>query len=182
MKPPVWLLDIDGVLNAASKKPVRSVWPRDQWIAGHAHDGRQSWPILAARPVAEFIREVHETQRAEIRWHTTWQQEARAVGKLLNLPDFPIADAPEWADALRLDQWWKIGAALRVVEDEGRRLVWTDDDAGDRWNLPAGIRERLEGRALIVAPSPYTGLTPKQLRQIDRFLTASQPPKEESGG
>ena len=171
---PVFLLDIDGVLNAATKKPDRNVWPADAWIRGRAHDGRHEWPILFARPVADFIRQAHEQGRAEIRWHTTWQEEAAAIGKLLDLPDFPVQESPEWTVHLRgeTEEWWKIGAALRVVEDEHRALVWTDDDAYD-YNLDRGVRTRITsaGPCLIVAPSPTTGLTPKHLRRIDAFLT-----------
>lgn len=174
MAPPVWLLDIDGILNAASKKPPRNVWPADQWVHGRASDGRHTWPILFARPVANFIRRVHKEGRAEIRWHTTWQHDAAAVGKLLDLPDFPVQEAPEWATylACNTDDWWKTAAALRVAEVERRALVWTDDDA-DRWSLPQADRDRLTSAVpcLIVAPSSTTGLTPKHLRQIDAFLT-----------
>ena len=83
MTVPVWLLDIDGVLNAAAKKPDRNVWPAADWIEGRAHEaGGAAWRILAARPVVDFIRGVHEEGRAEIRWHTTWQHDAAAVAKL----------------------------------------------------------------------------------------------------
>jgi hypothetical protein len=178
--PPVWLLDVDGVLNAATKKPDRNVWPTDQWVHGRASDGRREFSILFARPVADFVRRVHDEGRAEIRWHTTWQHEAAAVGKLLGLPDFPVQKAPEFAEPdvglvdgeLVRRPWWKIGAALRVVEDEGRALVWTDDDAV-AFSLDRATRYRLTSAkpCLIVAPSSTTGLTPKHLRQIDEFLS-----------
>lgn len=64
---PVWLLDIDGVLNVASRRPPRFVWPGDQWIQGRASDGRHEFPMLVARPVVEFVRAVHEQDRAEVR-------------------------------------------------------------------------------------------------------------------
>ncbi|MBF9129500.1 hypothetical protein I0C86_11055 [Plantactinospora sp. S1510] len=172
--PPVWLLDIDGVLNAVTKTPDPNVWPLDRWSRGEASDGETEWPILFARPVADFLRQVHEEGRAEIRWHTTWQQEAGAVGKLLDLPAFPVQPSPEWAVQLRgeTEEWWKIGAALRVAEAEGRSLVWTDDDAGSR-HLRRRVRARLTSvvPCLIVVPSPRAGLTPKHLRKIDAFLT-----------
>ncbi|GAA4439082.1 hypothetical protein [Phytohabitans houttuyneae] len=172
---PVWLLDIDGVINAATKQPDRNVWPLVDWVAGRARDGGRSWPILAAKPVAEFIRQVHARGRAEIRWHTTWQQWARSLEELLDLPSFPVAEAPEWHLFLRAEteQWWKIGAALRVVEEERRPLLWTDDDASDVWSLPNAVRTRITSAqpTLIVAPSPQTGLCRRHLRQIDEFLT-----------
>lgn len=170
LRRPVWLLDIDGVLNAATKKPDGSVWPAEQWVHGHAEGGGNRWPILFARPVADFILETHDKGRAEIRWHTTWQHDAGRVGKLLGLPDFPVHDAPEFRTLSTT--WWKLPGALRVVEAEQRPLVWTDDDAANSWDLPPADRARLHDGAptLIVAPSPNTGLTPKHLRQIDDFL------------
>lgn len=180
MTKPVWLLDVDGVLNAATKKPDRNVWPAEDWVQGRARDDTRSWPILYARPVAAFIREVHESGRAEIRWHTTWQEWARAIEELLDLPSFPVQEAPEWEVFLdggrtkpHNDEWWKIGAALRVVEEEKRPLLWTDDDADSFWNLPAAVRTRITSAqpTLIVAPAPETGLCKRHLRQIDAFLT-----------
>jgi hypothetical protein len=74
---------------------------------------------------------------------------------------------------LHEDEWWKIGAALRVVEDEKRPLLWTDDDADSFWNLPKPVRLRITTAqpTLIVAPAPETGLCKRHLRQIDAFLT-----------
>lgn len=175
-EPPVWLLDVDGVLNAVTKKPARNVWPADQWLRGEATSTGHTWPILAAQPVVDFIRDVHDQGRAEIRWHTTWQDEAVAIEKLLNLPTFPVQDAPEWAVHLRgeTEEWWKLGAVRRVVTEERRPLVWTDDDA-DRFQVPAADRALLASAtpSLVLCPSPYTGLTPKHLRKIDQFLKES---------
>lgn len=176
---PVWLMDVDGVVNAATKKPDPNVWPARDWVQDRASDGKRSWPITFARPVAAFIRDVHEAGRAEIRWHTTWQEWAHAVSRLLGLPDFPIQEAPEWAVHLRAEteEWWKIGAALRVVEEEKRPLLWTDDDASDSWSLPNEVRTRIVTAqpTLIVAPAPETGLCRRHLRQIDEFLTEHAP-------
>lgn len=177
---PVWLLDVDGVLNAATKKPDRNVWPLADWCEGRANDGPRQWPILFARPVADFIRSVHEQDRAEIRWHTTWQGDAVNVAKLMDLPDFPVQESPEWRAhlaggrvKLHDDEWWKIRAALRVVEEEKRPLLWTDDDADSTWKLPPAVRTRITSTqpTLIVAPASETGLCKRHLRQIDEFLT-----------
>lgn len=185
--PPVWLLDIDGVINAISPKPDRGVWPADQWITGVANADGTDWPILAARPVVEFIRRVHESGRAEIRWHTTWQHDAANLARLLDLPDLAVQACPEFATrrqglagaapvAVR-ETWWKLPAARRVVEEEGRSLLWTDDDA-DQELRPHGGRRALAGTAprLVVCPRPRIGLTRRQLRAIDAFLTDPETP------
>jgi hypothetical protein len=179
--PPVWLLDVDGVVNAISRKPDRSVWPADQWITGTANADGTDWPILAARPVIDFIRQVHGSGRAEVRWHTTWQRDAANLAKLLDLPEFEVQDCPEFATrrqslgglsptAVRA-AWWKLPAAERVVGGEGRALVWTDDDAA--W--PVMPREAAADLArcaptLIVTPQTHLGLTGKHLRKISDFL------------
>jgi hypothetical protein len=174
---PVWLLDIDGVINACTKNPDRSVWPADAWVRPEAKGHRRVWPILAATPVVEFIRQVHEAGRAEIRWHTTWQEMAVNLGAALDLPRFPVQDAPEFLswDLGRAAGWWKLPAAERVLRDEGRTLVWTDDDI--TWSLGRRGSDDLRelGPVLLVSPSELTGLTPKHLRHIDDFLDLHNP-------
>ncbi|WP_051367208.1 hypothetical protein [Hamadaea tsunoensis] len=168
---PMWLLDIDGVINALADEPPASVWPADQWITTTARSaGDLEWPLQAARPVLDFLREVHRSGRAEIRWHTGWQHYAGNVSAALDLPAWPILDCPEYASAPlgvplteAAEPWWKLPAAQRVA-DSGRALLWTDDDA-----LRQGAA--IEG-ALIIAPDEETGLTPSQLRLIDTWLNA----------
>jgi len=167
---PIWLLDIDGVINAATLRPPTYVWPADTWIQTKVIGLR----IMAAQPVLDFIREVHEQGRAEIRWHSTWQDDAPKLGAELGLPAFPVADAPEYDQRLKqrafgLDGWWKRPAAERVLA-EGRPLVWTDDDI--TWSLGRRGQDEIRqlGPALLIAPDDRTGLTPKHLRHIADFL------------
>lgn len=179
--PPVWLLDVDGVINAMSKRGDRTAWPADQWAKRDvlAMDGL--FPVLTADPVLDFLRTVHETGAAEIRWHTSWQQWAvAALAPALGLPSWPVAEAPEFTDAESGfgtgHAWWKLGAAERVVHEEGRRLVWTDDDL--RWetrsnpSLP-GLLAR--PGVLGVATRPHTGLLPRDLRSIAEFVRIDWP-------
>jgi hypothetical protein len=178
---PVWLLDIDGVLNVASRRPPRFVWPDGQWIQDRASDGKHTFPMLIARPVVDFLREVHGKGRAEIRWHTTLQHSAKAVADLCGLPDFEVQEAPEYETYFAIcdEEWWKLPAVERVIAEgwrrpwrESRATVWTDDDACGR-DLPPVELDRLRGIAplLVIAPQPRLGLTPKHLREIDQFLT-----------
>lgn len=168
---PVLLLDIDGVINAGPGIPWY-VWPRDQWVQTKVI----GLPILAAQPVLDFIRQVHETGRAEIRWHTTWQDDAPALGEALGLPEFPVQDAPEFAHAhhAKWRDWWKQPAAERILA-EGRPLVWADDDI--TWSLGRRGQDemRARGPVLFVSPSEQTGLTPKHLRRIGDFLDLYPP-------
>lgn len=178
-RPPVWLLDIDGVINAVAEQPDSSVWPAARWVHASATCTGVEWPLLAARPVLEFIRKVHRSGRAEIRWHTTWQHEAAGVARALGLPDFPVQPVPELAAyqhqlvggaAPTGPAWWKLPAAQRVV-GEGRALVWTDDDADAqlrRWNVEHPLY-RIPS-VLIICPRTEIGLTDCDLLAIDAFL------------
>ncbi|MEU8003466.1 hypothetical protein AB0B66_20105 [Catellatospora sp. NPDC049111] len=174
---PIWLLDIDGVINAVTDLPDRRVWRGHQWVRTAAASNEDiEWPILAATPVLDFLRRVHEQGRAEIWWHSTWQHNSVNVGTALGLPSWPVRDCPEFVsmDAVlasplvtRKHTWWKLPAALRVL-DEGRPLLWTDDDV--RHQLRAADTRRWGNRALVLAPPVQAGLTPRQLRRIDRWL------------
>lgn len=170
---PVWLLDVDGVINAAGLgKPPTFAWPADQWTDRHVITmGGHKLRIRTARPVLDFICEVHEQGRAEIRWHTTWQEDAQTLAVQLGLPEFPVQDAPEYKAFMGkgVKGWWKRPAAERIL-DEGRALVWTDDDI--TWSLGRRGEDELRtrGPVLLVSPSEQTGLLPKHLRQIGDFL------------
>jgi hypothetical protein len=174
--PPVWLLDIDGVVNAlAMSRP--DAWPADAWVqrvvrAEVPNQGLVTLPVMAARPVLAFLTRVHESGRAEIRWHSTWRAAAvTALAPALGLPPIPISIAPEWTDPTPL--WWKIPAARRVAES-GRRLLWTDDQlelfrADPRNAAELAALDAWDG-ALLLCPDPDPGLTPADLDRIAAFL------------
>jgi hypothetical protein len=170
---PVWLLDIDGVVNALSRKPVSGSFPADQWVQRLVHTelpglGPAAFPILAARPVLNFVAAVQATGRVDIRWHSTWREAAVTdLAPSLGLPELPISVAPEWANHHALLPWWKQAAAERVLA-AGRLLVWTDDDI-NMFRMDLGAFER-RADALLIAPDPEIGLTAAHLEQISRFL------------
>lgn len=175
---PVWLLDIDDVINAGIGRNDRfpvNIWPSRDWIDTKALSSR-TFRIVAARPVLNFIRKVHEAGRVEIRWHTTWQHNARNVATALDLPHFPVQDAPEFArvaEELRHDRWWKLPAAWRVVRDEGRSLIWTDDHL--TCLRPHQVTSlSAAGDVLLIAPDPGCGLTKGDLEDIELFLKKTE--------
>jgi hypothetical protein len=109
---------------------------------------------------------VYESERAEVRWHSTWRTAAMSdLAPTLGLPGIPISIAPEWTQ--RPPGWWKLPAAQRVVA-AGRRLVWTDDDIDSYLD---DIGESMhEPGALLISPNPETGLTRADLDRIATFL------------
>jgi hypothetical protein len=170
---PVWLLDIDGVVNPAvgPNRPPSHVWPVPEWVEARAAGLR----VLAARPVLDFIRSAHKTGRAEIRWHTSWQERAGEFGYALGLPAFPVQEAPEYHrrdDRGRVgDSWWKLPTVWRLLA-EGRRALWTDDDAS--MDLRPEQRATLGAAGChVISPDPVAGLCRRHLRMIDEYLPAA---------
>jgi len=157
----VWLLDVDGVLNA--RQPGWGGPPRH----GYAMSEGVSWPIRWAPPLIARIRALHRCGTVEIRWCSTWCADVGELERLLGLPPLERAftdsvEPGEGADALKL-------AAAFAVIDSGYPLVWTDDvaipaDGPERDRLLAG------GRTLLIAPDSRRGLQPEHLDTIEDFL------------
>lgn len=170
MAPPVLLLDIDGVLNAISPDPP-DTFPADQWQRFHATDpAGGSWRMQIATPVVNWLRKLHVDGVVEVRWHTTWQAGALDIGDQVGLPTFRVADAPEnnWNPIEMRRQWWKFPAAARVVQEEGRRLIWVDDDIDDF--LHPRDQAVLNGRTALICPKTRTGLMPRNMGQIEYVI------------
>jgi hypothetical protein len=159
----VWLLDIDGVINA--NKPGWGAAPRKVSCAGFTI----RWaPALVVR-----IRQLHRAGWVDIRWSSTWCGYPTQLDELSTRlgVDFPSAfgDRPPsktWADL-------KVEAAIDVLSS-GRRLVWTDDDevSAGRCLFPQIAEAEADGRALLIAPQSNRGLQPGDLDAIEAFATA----------
>jgi hypothetical protein len=196
--PPLWLLDVDGVLNAVTAKPDRSVW-RD-WERGTATADGVSWPIRFSPSVTRAVARVHDERLAEVRWLTTWGRHANGeLRRLLRLPAFEVAgeearrDRPrpigpadpvdpgeaashgELAGADAVDaltgRWWKFDVVRRVHLDEpGRRIIWTDDDLDGEHEVRRWMRQHTD--CLLLSPRTHVGLTAKMLRTIEDFCVS----------
>lgn len=142
---PIWLLDVDGVLNAVCH-PSRPPRTWDSWRSGTAIAAGERFVITFAPELMTGIRDLHESGMVEIRWLTTWGHDAnRSLRHLLELPEFPVAGEPAYAEA-----WWKLPCAVRAAQDE-RPLIWTDDDLD--YSEPARAwAAKLD--ALTIAPEP----------------------------
>jgi hypothetical protein len=169
---PVWLLDIDGVINALARGPVRGSWPPDVWVQRTVHamipgTGPMLLPILAAHPVLEFVSRAFHSDVVEVRWHSTWRSSAVTdLAPALGLPAIPISIAPEWTNR-PVTTWWKLPAAQRVLASK-RPLVWTDDDINVYRAELGDLTERPD--ALLISPDPVTGLVADELERIAAFV------------
>jgi hypothetical protein len=189
-RPPLLLLDVDGVLNAlADDADSLAAWPR--WERGWASADGRRWPIRWAPDVVDRLRDWHEDGRLELQWLTTWGHDANEeLRRLIGLPELAVAGtyadedlegapevgagqahaavAPAAPDPLS-GRWWKYDVARRLREAHpDRRLIWVDDELHHprspfvRWAGDHGV--------LAVGPDPVTGLAPQDLRTIEQAL------------
>jgi hypothetical protein len=153
---PVWLLDVDGVINAT--RPGWGAAPHH----GTARAGDLSFRIRWAPALARRIRTLHKSGLVEIRWCSTWCVYADEIERLLGLPELGRAfDEEINGVAARLA---KFTAALAVVA-EGRPLIWADDDA-----IPQGDDRLRLGDALLIEPQRRRGLQPEDMDAIEAFV------------
>jgi hypothetical protein len=166
---PVWLLDVDGVINA-----YRAGWWHARpsivqvWSTADAYDYR----IRYEPRLVDAVREVHERGLAEVTWCTTWCSDAGALEEALGLPELPRAFTAPIKGAAACEA--KIDAARRVVAS-GRLLVWTDDvEVGHHSGECAAWVEA--GKALVIAPDESRGLRPGHVRRIRGYLAGGSVP------
>lgn len=159
-EPPLWLLDVDGVVNAIH--PELHPWPDMTCFRARGFTIRFS-PTLLGR-----IAALHHAGRVEVRWLTTWWDTANVhLAATFGLPQLLVANTE--AEFHARHQWWKLPVAQRLAAETGRRLVWTDDDlrhVPDAAEWAAGQGDRV----LLVCPDAYLGLTPEDLRGIESWL------------
>lgn len=160
--PPIWLLDVDGVINATRPGWGAAPRKRDVWSSS----SNQSFILRWAPPLITRIQRIQRDGLAEIRWCTTWCCDADALETLWSLP--PLSRA--FTDPIngREASMAKLAAACQVLA-EGRRLVWTDDaevpTSGETYD-----RLTFDGQALLIAPHPSRGLQPEDMDRIETFL------------
>ncbi|MEU3452298.1 hypothetical protein ABZ671_01620 [Micromonospora sp. NPDC006766] len=165
--PPVWLLDVDGVINAS-----RPGWSAAPW-KGYAYENATEYKIRWAPQLIARIYELHRSGLVEVRWCTTWCAYAWQLERLFRLPPLGRAFNEDVrgpaASAVKL-------AAARQVLADGRRLIWTDDD-----EVPTGgpLHDELTaGRALLIRPNSSRGLRPEHLDAIEAFARNHTPTQE----
>jgi hypothetical protein len=163
-KIPVLLLDIDGVVNIVGAQmniPLK-------WKVVKSATLNQ-YPFSWAPAVVEKLNHWADTKQAEIRWLTTWDNNARTiVGPALGLREFYLARDP----ALQLS---KLIAATRIAKNEpDRPIVWIDDDMSRIFGNPNDIDIIkywvARKNTLLVETDPLQGLVDSDLKMVEEFL------------
>ena len=160
-RPPVWLLDVDGVINVR-----RPMWG-PQLCRGVARSDGVDWPIRWAPALIARIRRLSDAGVVEVRWCTTWCPDADVLERLFGLPAYGRALTAAELDTAEETDPLKLAAARRVLA-ERRRLVWTDDTAVP---APGPLVAELTAarRGLLIRPHPRRGLRPRDLARIEAF-------------
>ncbi|GAT68922.1 hypothetical protein PS9374_04587 [Planomonospora sphaerica] len=159
---PVWLLDVDGVLNAS--RPGWGAAPR----SGTAYSGGTAYRMRWAPALLDRIRALHRAGGVEIRWCSTWCADADQLERLFALPHLARA----WSEHLSATA--AAAAKLTAARDvlaHGQRLIWTDDVEVPTCG-PVHDELTEDGRALLIAPSPGRGLQPGHMAAIETFISA----------
>lgn len=165
MKPMI-LIDVDGVVNAFDKRG----WPQGtRWHDLTANGGEDTYRLRIAGPVLDAIE--RWTARAEVLWHTTWQQHVYNVTDQLNFPKLPVTYAPEYVTwGQNAKAWWKVPAVIRHLE-QGNPLVWIDDDINYDKAGRSLVNQAAPGvPRLLLCPSSIEGLVAKDIDRVNRFL------------
>ena len=165
----VWFLDVDGVINAIPQQGEE--WKYESFRA-KALNGE--FLITFAPELMTFIRFMHESGIVEVRWLTTWGDEANTeLCERLGLPQFEVA-------ALRNhgDRWWKwVYLADWADANPDTPFIWTDDDIHYDHTAMSWLDhlEAKEKRPLLsISPETTVGLTRDHMAQIARFATAQE--------
>lgn len=156
-RPPIWFLDIDGVVNALA--------PGDGLVQTTAVCMDHPFTIHYSPELVETINACHRAGIVEIRWLSTWEQEARAsFARAVGVDDFHAYDIPQ-EDTGR---WYKAEVVDQVIAREGRSFVWTDDEVDLEKH---GLLDQALGMPhLLVAPYEDRGLTPEDMYRVLGFL------------
>lgn len=160
---PLWLLDVDGVLNAVCMEPAE----------GYTQVKCAGFWITYRPALIDRIAALHRSGAVEIRWLTTWCEDAaNLLAPLIALPTFAVEGSDDYKAAAG-GYWWKAVTARRLVEgDPDRPLIWTDDDCGYANRLGELDWLADHPNKLVISPKVHTGITDEHMNEIESRCVA----------
>lgn len=157
-KTPLWLMDVDGVLNAVNYEPL--LYQRREVLNGFA--------ITWTPEITDRIIALHNEGLVEVRWLTTWAELANEhIGPALGWPADLIVVASPYAGSRT--EWWKLAYAIDLAVDE-QRIVWTDDDLSSDPDARSWLKQEDAADVLAICPDTRVGLTMEDVDEIERWL------------
>lgn len=152
---PVWLLDVDGVLNAMWDQ---TPWPETTGATVRFPGWSRHW--VWSPNLVERIRALEAEGLVEIEWATTWAPHAGLLNET-----FGLHGAPMYLSENKTRD--KFAAAVYQVQ-HGRPYVWTDDEHVPE--VESAAWHYLNSDALLIKPDGRYGLTPEHMDAIEVFL------------
>jgi hypothetical protein len=179
----VVFVDVDGVINVDQP----TWWPQETWRTGHVYFQQRGVALTVqwSTGVIDGLREIEALPGVEMRWLTTWRQQARyGLAPVIGVgDDWQVEDMLEWGE-LQLRphlRWWK-GDPVRGAVWAGARTVWIDDEIS-RWldtAKQAGSDHEYEWMdptlLLAVSPPARTGIEQDHIDAIKHFITTGERP------
>ena len=168
---PLLLLDVDGVLSPYTS--TSSQGGSTEWGDWTLPDN-----IKMHLPLSHTMGDALRATGCEIEWLTTWGDDAnRIVAAHLGWPTYPVWRKQQVPGGSRLKDdellgWWKWRWAKARAE-EGRPLIWCDDEIGARRVEDPRIDEwieTLDQPLLLVSCDPHVGMTEMEVSEIADFV------------
>jgi hypothetical protein len=163
---PLWLLDIDGVVNIGPKGA--SPWPDEpsevfvQLFQGEGF----AFPFKYSQMLLEEIERLAEEYDVEVRISSTWCGYGADLKSKLGLPyldAFGRREAWQNVDELKMN-------AVDEALGEGRPTIWTDDVVPMGHWITAESSPELDKKICVIVPLESEGLTPFDINHIETFL------------
>lgn len=161
---PIWLLDVDGVLNAYEEAaPILRDW--DDWQEFIA----RGFPIRYSPAMIARILALHESGAVEVRWLTTWGHFANEDLQPLGFPEFLVAAEMPFRDRLG---WWKLPVAQDLFY-QGRAVIWTDDEISNSPSTIEWMRQVADSQRandLVMYSPPFGALSHRDIDDIEKWV------------
>jgi hypothetical protein len=162
-------LDVDGVLNAVSRRPPRT---NTGWEGEWSDVNVLGFPILYSHEVVNHFNEFAQMDGVVVKWLTTWQEKAaQELSPLIGI------NGQEW-EVLYGDindhwfttgRWWKLEAIQNdIVKSKPDKVVWVDDDLGYDRSAQGWLADK--DFIHVVSPNTNHGVTKKQISGIIEFI------------
>jgi hypothetical protein len=150
---PLILLDVDGVINTVEDNPL---WTDNKTV--HVRSGCRQFKITYSQSVVKRINSWSD--KAEIQWLTTWKAGARyRIAPAIGLKGFKVCKSG------------KTGLADFLPEGYlSRPIIWIDDELKLDYKKDV---EKMQQKVKAFLPlTPSWGLGPKDLDEVDNFITS----------
>ena len=180
--PPVWFLDVDGVVAPVGDTEAYRV-------AGLSPVAAKGWKAqtYVDRSVTDRIGDMHRAGAIEVRWLSTWEKEAVVdLAPALRWPPMRYYSrrGPEATFQAGDFDWWKERVVNAFLVSEGRRAIWADDEIDQRTDpdlnetardFAAAWTHEHPHRVLLLNPHKATGLTHADIDRVEAWARLGAP-------